>query len=323
MWAALFPGQGSQTVGMGKFYYEQFQTARQLFESASDELKINFKKLCFEGPEEDLKLTQNTQPAIVLVSCVAWTCLSEEMDLSFIKYCAGHSVGEYSALVAAGVLPLNTALKAVRQRGLFMSESCPPGKGGMSALIGPPPEEVKKFCQWVEEKSGHSPLETANFNSPEQTVLSGSSAALDWAGKNYQSYSFSSQKVRLIPLKVSAPFHSSLMEPAYKKMAQVLKETSFNNPGRVVVQNTTAQGSPTSQSLQENLIEQVKAPVLWLQSMQYLLNEGCRYFLEIGEGKVLAGLMKKIDNSKQVFHFQTLKDIQTLQCLLTNGKSQP
>ena len=322
MWAALFPGQGSQTIGMGRFYYEEFQTARQLFESASDELKIDFKKLCFEGPEEELKLTQNTQPAIVLVSCVAWTCLSEEMDLGFIKYCTGHSVGEYSALVAAGVLSLNTALKAVRQRGLYMSESCPPGEGGMSALIGPPPEEAKKFCKWVEEKSGYSPLETANFNSPEQTVLSGVSTALDWADKNYQNYSFSSRKARLIPLKVSAPFHSSLMESAYQKMAQTLKALPFKNPGRVVVQNTTAQGSPTPKSLQDNLVEQVKAPVLWVQSMQYLLDEGCRYFLELGEGKVLAGLMKKIDNSKQVFHFQALKDIETLQSHQTHGKSQ-
>ena len=322
MWAALFPGQGSQTIGMGRFYYEQFQTARQLFESASDELKIDFKKLCFEGPEEKLKLTENTQPAIVLVSCVAWICLSEEMDLSFIKYCAGHSVGEYSALVAAGVLPLNTALKAVRQRGLYMSESCPPGQGGMSALIGSTPEEAKKFCKWVEEKSEHSPLETANFNSPEQTVLSGVSTALDWANKNYQNYSFSSKKVRLIPLKVSTPFHSSLMESAYQKMAQTLKTIAFKKSNRVIIQNTTAKDSSMPQHLQENLIEQVKAPVLWLQSIQYLLNEGCRYFLELGDGKVLAGLMKKIDNSKEVFHFHALKDVQTLQNLQTHGKPQ-
>lgn len=322
MWAILFPGQGSQTVGMGRFYYEQFQMARRLFESASDELQIDFKKLCFEGPEEKLRLTQNAQPAIVLVSCIAWTCLSEEMDLSFIKYCAGHSVGEYSALVAAGVLPLNTALQAVRQRGLYMNESCPPGQGGMSALMGPTPEEAKKFCKWVEEKSGYFPLETANFNSPGQTVLSGVSKALDWANKNYQSYPFSSKKVRLIPLKVSAPFHSSLMESAYKKMAQTLKKIPFKKPNKVIIQNTAVQNSSTPQSLQENLIEQVKAPVLWLQSMQYLFNEGCRYFLELGEGKVLAGLMKKTDSSKKVFHFHSLKDIQTLQSFSTSGTSQ-
>ena len=321
MWALLFPGQGSQTIGMGRFYYEQFQTARRLFEEASDELKINFKKLCFEGPEDELTLTQNTQPAIVLVSCTAWTCLSEEMDLSSIKYCAGHSVGEYSALVSTNVLPLNEALKAVRQRGSYMSESCPPGHGGMSALIGPSPEEAKQFCKWVEKESHYSPLETANFNSPEQTVLSGVTTALDWARKNYQNYPFSSKKVRLIPLKVSAPFHSSLMNPAYKKMKSYLKELKFKKPNRLIVQNTIATAKRKPETLRNNLIEQVKAPVLWLQSIQYLFDQGCRYFLEIGEGKVLAGLMKKTDPSKEVFHFHSLKDIQTLQSAQSNDKA--
>ena len=321
MWAVLFPGQGSQVIGMGRFYYDQFQIARRLFEAASDELKIDFKKLCFEGPEEELILTQNTQPAIVLVSCVAWSCLSEEMDLSFIKYSAGHSVGEYSALVSAGVLSLTEALQAVRQRGLYMSECCPPGQGGMSALIGPSPEEAKKFCRWVESKSGNAPLETANFNSPEQTVLSGSTSALDWAKKHYQEYSFSSKKTRLIPLKVSAPFHSSLMNPACKKMDKFLKTLHFQKPDKMIVQNTIAKAKRKPDTLRKNLIEQVKAPVLWLQSIQYLLEQNCHYFLELGEGKILAGLMKKTDSSKSVFHFHSLKDIQVLQSLQTNDKA--
>ena len=316
MWAVLFPGQGSQTIGMGRFYYEQFQTARKLFESASDELKIDFKKLCFEGPEEKLTLTQNAQPAIVLISCTAWFCLAEEMDLDFIKYCAGHSVGEYSAMVSAGVLPLNSALTAVRKRGLYMSECCPPGQGGMSALIGPSPEEAKSFCQWVEKTSGHTPLETANFNSPEQTVLSGSSAALDWARKHYQEYSFSLKKIRLIPLKVSAPFHSSLMKPACEKMESFLKTISFKEPNKMIVQNTTAKTVSRPEVLRNNLIEQVKAPVLWLQSIQYLFEQGCHSFLELGEGKVLSGLMKKTDSSKTVSHFHSLNDIQELRNLI-------
>ena len=316
MWAALFPGQGSQTIGMGRFYYEQFQTAKRLFESASDELKIDFKKLCFEGPEEKLTLTQNAQPAIVLVSCTAWFCLAEEMDLSFIKYTAGHSVGEYSAMVSAGVLPLNSALTAVRKRGLYMSECCPPGQGGMSALIGSSPEDAKSFCQWVEKASGHTPLETANFNSPEQTVLSGSSAALDWARKHYQEYSFSSKKIRLIPLKVSAPFHSSLMEPAREKMETFLNTLSFKTPDKMIVQNTVAKTVNQSEVLRNNLIEQVKAPVLWLQSIQYLFEQGCHSFLELGEGKVLSGLMKKTDSAKTVAHFHNLDDIQKLKNLI-------
>ena len=313
MWAVLFPGQGSQAIGMGRFYYEQFQMARRLFEEASDTLNINFKKLCFEGPEEELTLTQNAQPAIVLVSATAWFCLSEEIDMSFIKYCAGHSVGEYSALASANVLSVNETLKAVRQRGLYMSECCPPGQGGMSALVGSSPEEAKQFCEWVEKQSGYTPLETANFNSPEQTVLSGSMEALKWAKKNYQKYTFSSQKTRLIPLKVSAPFHSSLMNPACKKMDTFLKTLHFKKPDKMIIQNTIAKARHKPDTLRKNLIEQVKAPVLWLQSIQYLFEQGCRYFLELGEGKVLAGLMKKTDSSKSVFHFHSLKDIQTLQ----------
>ena len=302
-------------MGMGRFYYEQFQTARRLFESASDALKTNFTKLCFEGPEQELMLTQNAQPAIVLVSCTAWFCLKEEMDLSFIRYCAGHSVGEYSALTTAGVLPLNTALKAVRQRGLYMSSACPPGHGGMSALIGPTPETAKKFCQWVEKQSGHKPLETANFNTPEQTVLSGAGQALSYAHKHYQNYNFDCKKTRLIPLKVSAPFHSSLMAPAREQMAQLLKTLPFAKPDKLIVQNTIARAKRKPETLRKNLIEQVKAPMLWWQSMQYLLDQGCSSFLELGEGKVLAGLMKKIDSSKTVCHFHSLKDIQTLQNL--------
>lgn len=321
MWAILFPGQGSQVVGMGRFYYEQFQTARRLFEEASDELKIDFKTLCFEGPEKELTLTQNAQPTIVLVSCTAWLCLTEEMDLNFIKYCAGHSVGEYSAMVFAGVLSFGEALKAVRQRGLYMSECCPPGQGGMSALIGPSPEEAKKFCEWVERESGKTPLEAANFNSPEQTVLSGVKTALEWAQKHYHDYSFSSKKLRLIPLKVSAPFHSSLMDPACKKMDMFLKTLQFNKPNKMIVQNTTAEAEQKTEILKTNLTTQVKAPVLWLQSMRYLFGQGCRYFLELGEGKVLAGLMKKTDSSKSVFHFHSLQDIQALQNWQTDDKA--
>lgn len=321
MWAVLFPGQGSQTVGMGRFYYEEFRTARRLFEEASDELKIDFKKLCFEGPEEKLTLTQNAQPAIVLVSCTAWFCLMQEMDIGFIKYCAGHSVGEYSALVSAGVLSLNEALKAVRQRGLYMSECCPPGQGGMSALVGPSPEEAKEFCRWVEKESGYTPIEAANFNSPEQTVLSGVKTALEWAHKNYQKYSFSSKKVRFIPLKVSAPFHSSLMDSAYQKMSVFLKTLQFRNPDKIVIQNTVAKAELKPEVLQKSLIEQIKAPVLWVQSMQYLFEQGCRSFLELGEGKVLAGLMKKTNLSKSIFHFHSLKDVQILQNRETNGKA--
>ena len=303
----LFPGQGSQKIGMGRFYYDNFPLAKKLFEEAEDTLKINFKKLCFEGPEEELTKTQNTQPAIVLVSSVAWLCLSEEIDLK-VKYCAGHSVGEYSALVCAGVLNLNTALKVVRERGLAMSQS---KKGSMSALVGPSSEEAKSFCHWVREQSGEL-LETANFNSPTQTVLSGSTKALLWAGENYKRYSFSAEKIRLIPLKVSAAFHCLLMESARQKMSEVLKDISFQPANKAVVQNISAKAETEPTVIKKNLVEQVKAPVLWIQSMEYLLQKGCDQFLELGEGKVLAGLMKKISSEQPVLHFHSLEDLQTL-----------
>ena len=318
MWVALFPGQGSQKIGMGRFYYEHFKTARILFESASDELKIDFKKLCFEESEDLLTRTENAQPAIVLISSVAWICLAKEIDLNFIKYCAGHSVGEYSALVSAGVLPLNTALKCVRKRGVYMQESVPLGEGGMSALVGATSEEAQKFCQWVEQTSGLTPLEIANFNTTKQTVLSGSLKALTWAQKNLKQFNFTSPKIRIVPLKVSAPFHSSLMQPAVKKMERFLKTIPFKQPDKIVIQNRVAKGVRKPELLKKNLTQQVKAPVLWQQSMQYLFDQGRPRFLELGEGKILSGLVKKIDISKEVFHFHSLKDIYTLQATFKN-----
>ena len=319
MWGALFPGQGSQIKNMGQFYYSQFQSARLLFESASDELKINFKKLCFESSEEELTRTENAQPAIVLVSCTAWCCLAEEMDMSFIKYCAGHSVGEYSALVASGVLSLNTALKSVRHRGLLM-KSCQK-TGGMSALIGASPENAIKFCQWVEKTSKLSPLETANFNTPEQVVLSGNLKALNWAKQHLHEYfpAHKDKKIRMIPLKVSGPFHSTLMKSASKQMGDFLKPLSLKKANRMIIHNITGRPAQVQpEQTKKNLANQIQRPILWLQSMQYLIDQGCQPFLELGEGKVLAGLMKKINPSKEVFHFHSLNDIKTLQSRLKN-----
>ena len=319
MWAVIFPGQGSQSVGMGKFYYENFSTAKKLFEEAEDVLKINFKKLCLEGPEEELTLTQNTQSAITLVSCAAWFCLKEAMSLDFIKYSAGHSVGEYSALTAAQVLPFASTMQAVRKRGLWMNESCPAGTGGMSALMGPSSTEIKQFCQWVEKESSYQPLEPANFNTPMQTVLSGATSALKWAQDNYKKYTFSAP-ARLIPLKVSGPFHSSLMAPASEKMAKWLANIHFTTPSFSIVQNTNAQAVQDPIQIRNNLIQQIKAPVLWSDSIQYLSEQGCRYFLELGHGKVLASLVKKVLPTAEIFHFQSMEDLKILRDLQANNQ---
>ena len=312
MTTVIFPGQGSQKVGMGKFYYEHFPFARSLFEEASDELKINFKRLCFEGPESELTFTENAQPATVLVSCAAWFSLSKEMDTSPVKYCTGHSVGEYSALIVAGVLPFNEGLKIVKRRAQLMNRACPSGQGGggMMALIGPSTEEAKQFCKWVEQTT--SPFEPANFNTPEQTVLSGSGKAIKWALENYNHYQGFTKSPRLIPLKVSGPFHSSLMKPAAEQMKPVLENVSFQTPKLLVVQNATAQFEQETENIKYNLIKQIPSPVLWYPSINHLLKQGCTHFLELGEGKVLSGLMKKINKSVQTSQFHSIDDIQTL-----------
>ena len=310
MWVALFPGQGSQAIGMGRFYYENFLTAKKLFKEAEDSLKINFKKLCFEGSETDLALTQNTQTAITLVSCVGWFCLKEAIQLRF-QYAAGHSVGEYSALTAAGTLSFTDTMQVVRKRGLWMNKSCPAGTGGMSALIGPSPSEAKSFCKWVEKSSSFYPLQPANFNTPSQTVLSGSIKALNWAKEHIKKYAFS-VPAKLIPLKVSGPFHSSLMQQAFEKMSKYLMTIHFNQANFPILQNTRALPVKDPLSIRNELAKQVKSAVLWSDSIQYLHQQSCSHFIEFGHGKVLSNLMKKILPNAKVLHFHSLEDIKKI-----------
>lgn len=316
MAAVVFPGQGSQKVGMGKFYYQQFKTAQLLFEEASDILKINFKKLCFEGPEEDLTQTENTQPALVLVSVAGWRCLSEETDTGVFQYTAGHSAGEYSSLCAAQVLPFQEVLKLVRKRGQLMKQAVPPGKGGMSALTGTSPEEAKAFCQWaLNQQDFKGPVEIASLNSHRQTVLSGSKEGLEWIQKHFREYEGFSKPVKIRPLLVSGPFHSSMMKPAEQKMKEVLKPLTFNPQSMTVVHNTKAQPLDSEEEMKTELARQVSSPVLWYPSMEYLIQKGVTNFLEIGEGRVLSGLMRQINSSVKTFHFHSMEDIKTLKNL--------
>ena len=274
MWAALFPGQGSQQIGMGKFLFENFMPARESFEEASDVLKLNFKKLCFDGPDADLALTENTQPALLLVSTATYRCLNSIVKFE-AKAGAGHSVGEYAALVAAQALTFSEALQAVRIRGQEMQKAVPVGQGAMLVVLGLSDERVVQLCQWAEKKSGAAPLEPANFNSPGQVVISGSVRAVEWlksnvASANNEIFAGEASKIRLIPLNVSAPFHCSLMKPAEKVMEMVLNETTFSTARWPIVQNFTAQESVAADVLRKNLISQISGSVRWTQCFQRL-----------------------------------------------------
>jgi [acyl-carrier-protein] S-malonyltransferase len=309
----LFPGQGSQHPGMGQFLYQQFALARQLFEEASDTLKINFKKLCFEGSEADLALTENTQPCLLLVSTVTQRVLRSEFPIE-ISAVAGHSIGEYAALVAANSLRFSDALKAVRIRGEAMQAAVPVGVGGMVAVMGLEPEQVSQLCHHVVEKSQFSPLSPANFNSPGQIVISGSQKAIQWMLENVKVEEVFAEnppkRMRFIPLQVSAPFHCALMKPAEDRMQQVLSEMEFKYAEFPVLQNFNSEFVTEASALRQNLIRQVSAPVLWMQSMEMLKQRAMTNCIECGAGTVLKGLLKKIDSEAfRVFNTTKLEEI--------------
>jgi len=320
-WGAIFPGQGSQSQGMGKFLYENFKKARLHFEEASDALSMDFKKLCFEGSEEELQLTQNTQPALLLVSTSTFEVIRELSDFRPTAS-AGHSIGEYAALVTSGVVPFAEALNAVRTRGLAMQESVPVGEGGMCAVMGLSDAQVRELCTWVETESGLKPLEPANFNSPGQVVISGSAKAISWLQTNFKKEALKDPtiKARFIPLKVSAPFHCSLMKPAEDKMRRVLTAIPFQDALSPIVQNFTAQPTSQAGSLRENVIRQISAPVLWTQCIEKMRDLGITRLIEFGSGKVLAGLVKKIDSERlQTFNLNSLDEVKALENMLESS----
>lgn len=315
MWSALFPGQGSQHQGMGKFLFDEFKIAREIFEEASDSLSLDFKKLCFNGSEAELALTENTQPCLLLVSTVTFKVFSSLVDFQPIA-AAGHSVGEYAALVAAGALKFTDGMKAVRSRGQFMQSAVPVGEGGMLAVINLSPEQTIRLCQWVEAETGKTPLEPANFNSPGQIVISGRAGLIEWLMKNFKVEIFAPEtpRAKFIPLKVSAPFHCSMMKPAQEKMAKVLRSLHFHNAQFKVVPNVTAKAATNGPELCEHLIQQISAPVRWVECMQELKGLGSNRMIEFGCGKVLAGLAKKIDSEGiQTFNINSIDDLKALE----------
>ncbi|GAF66109.1 acyl-carrier-protein S-malonyltransferase [Bacillus sp. TS-2] len=294
--AFLFPGQGSQAVGMGNALREDNESSQQFFERADKRLGYELSKIIEEGPEETLRRTEHTQPALVTMSIAVLELLKEEGITP--DYVAGHSLGEYSALVAAGALSFEDAVYAVRNRGLFMEEAVPFGEGAMAAVLGLDRTELQAICEEV-SKSGYV-VELANINCPGQIVISGTAEGVEIAGGQAKEKGAK----RVLPLQVSGPFHSSLMKPASRKLEKVLDEIELVNANVPVIANVTATSVTEAEQLKNYLIEQVYSPVLWEDSISYLLSEGVDTFIEIGSGTVLAGLVKKINRRSTVFSIQ-------------------
>jgi [acyl-carrier-protein] S-malonyltransferase len=280
-----FPGQGAQFVGMGQDLYDRDADVRALYAEANAALGYDLQRLCFEGPEEQLRLTQHTQPAILVHSVAAWTLLRKR---GLQPAClAGHSLGEYSALVAAGVLAFADAVRLVHKRGAFMQEAVPAGAGSMAAMIGIPPHDVEALCQ---EFAGSGVLQPANYNAPDQIVIAGSAACVQAAVAAVKERRLG----RAVLLNVSAPFHCQLLYPAAERLAVALAAVSLRPFAIPVIANLTAQPYPAVAAVKDLLIRQVYAPVRWAESMQYAVSQGCDTLLEVGPGKVLSGLIRRV-----------------------------
>jgi [acyl-carrier-protein] S-malonyltransferase len=287
--AFLFPGQGSQAVGMGKELAGNYAVARQTFEEADEALGYKLSQLCFEGPEEKLKLTEITQPAILTASVAALRVLQEKgLQPSHV---AGHSLGEYSAHVAAGTLQFADAVRAVRNRGKYMQEAVPVGVGAMAAILGMTLDRVSEVCR----DAAHGEVcQPANINSPEQIVISGHAGAVGRATK----LAHQRGAKKAVSLPVSAPFHCALMQPAQNRLADDLRALAFQNPSRPVVCNVDAALLTSAEPARDALVRQVTGSVKWDPSVRLLIEKGVSLFIEVGPGKVLWGLMRQIDRSK-------------------------
>jgi [acyl-carrier-protein] S-malonyltransferase len=293
--AFLFPGQASQYPGMGKDLAANFAESRAVFEEADAALGFAISKLCFEGAEEELKLTENQQPSIVTVSVAAYRALEKRGIAP--DFVAGHSLGEYSALVAAGTLEFSTAVKLVRQRGRYMQEAVPAGEGAMAAILGLSPADVAEICK---KAAGEEVVSPAGLNSPEQTVISGSAAAVKRA---VETASQAGAK-RAVILAVSAPFHCALLMPAQLRLEADLRAAKFCDPRFPVITNVDAEAITTGDEARESLIRQVTMPVRWMESVRDMIDEGVNIFVEVGPGKVLSGMLRQIDRSVRCFNVE-------------------
>lgn len=286
--AFVFPGQGSQKVGMGKAWADRSDAAREVFEEADEALGFSLSKLCWEGPEEDLQLTENTQPAILTTSIAIYRAVADRLGAPRVM--AGHSLGEYSALVAAGTLSLADALRLVKNRGRFMQEAVPAGEGAMAAIIGLEAADVEELA--AAATTADEVCAVANFNAPGQIVVSGAAPAVERA------IGLASDKGarRALLLPVSAPFHSPLMKPARERLEPLLRAAEFSSPSVPVVANVDAKPVTEGRIACERLIQQVDSPVLWIDSVRAMVTDfGVERFIEIGPGAVLSGLSRRIE----------------------------
>ncbi|HEY6839066.1 MAG TPA: ACP S-malonyltransferase [Geobacteraceae bacterium] len=303
----VFPGQGSQYPGMGKELAENFSVARETFQEADDALGFKLSNLCFEGPEEELKLTTNTQPAILTTSIATLRVVAKETGLT-PAFLAGHSLGEYSALVAAGGLAFSDAVRTVRARGAFMQEAVPVGVGAMAAILG---VEVSVLLEICTEAAQGEVVAPANFNSPGQIVIAGHASAVGRAIEIAKARGF--RKAMLLP--VSAPFHCSLMEPAGKRLAETLATVAVGELGKPVVTNVEALPNGDKARVKELLVRQVSAPVRWEESVLKMAELGGERFVEIGPGKVLSGLIKRTTKDVETCNVEDVASLKALQSL--------
>ena len=299
--AFVFPGQGAQFVGMGKDFYDKFDIAKKLFDEADDALGYSIKKMCFEGSEDDLKLTANTQPAILIVSVIAAELLKAEGITPNIA--GGHSLGEYSALVAAGTLKFSDAVKLVHKRGQFMQEAVPVGKGSMAAIIGLDDNLIIETCNKASEVGE---VQAVNFNCPGQTVIAGTVAGVDKAVELLKNAG--AKKAVILP--VSAPFHSTLMKPAAEKLSAELDKVEIHNADFPVAANFTGELETESAKIKSNLVAQADHPVKWIDCVQSMKNFGADIFIECGPGKTLCGFNRRIDKQIKSLNVENLESLE-------------
>jgi [acyl-carrier-protein] S-malonyltransferase len=303
MFSVLFPGQGSQSPGMAKIFYENFEYVKSLFQEADDLLKNSISKLVLEGPKDKLDLTENTQPAIFLVTYSIFQVLKKEtsFDLNSAKYFAGHSLGEYSALACAEALTFSQTIQLLQKRGQAMQSAVPKGQGGMLAVLG---SEVEKINEIIESNKDKFICYVANDNSVGQIVVSGNNQDLD----NFSS-ELKNNNIKNIKLPVSAPFHCKLMDSATKIMNEEISKIEFNSPNVEIISNVTAEPTNEPAKIKELLVSQIEKPVRWREIVNYMIDKNINKFIEIGPGKVLSGLVKRINRNVELLQINDLEDL--------------